>query len=176
MRTMASAVLLAAVTLTVPVLASADAAPGRIRVETPALRLAPGELVEIWVEVRVDPSLQVMANPASGDWLVPLELRWDVPEGWEIGPVSYPVGLPHTVEGTEETLLTYEGTVLLCVPIRATTCPRPGPFVLRGELSYQGCTRHACLIPDAVPVQLRGEIRPTEPVEAGGLAGFQPRV
>ncbi len=130
-----------------------------VHVIVPEFRIAAGEEVEIWVEIRIDPELRVMANPASEEWLQPLQLTLTGPNGWSVGPVSYPDGRDYAIDGMDVPMRTYGDSVLLTVRVRAPFGARPETVGLRGELSYQGCRRHACLVPSSVPVEIRGEVR-----------------
>jgi len=137
-----------------------EAADAIVAVASPAdLVLRPGQTVRARVHVTIDPAHHVMANPASEEYFVPLSLEISSSGPLVAGPTIYPAGVPFEVDGMEKPLATYEGAIVLTVPVTAAPDATPGRFALEGTLAYQACGRHACLIPSALPVRLEVEIR-----------------
>ena len=101
------------------------------------------------VSITVADGFHVQANPASGEFLVPLTLELDPQEGLNIGRPAYPAGTAYRLEGTDSDLMTYEGTFAVKIPIKVA---RSGRFDMKGKLSFQACDSKRCLIPSSVPV------------------------
>lgn len=135
--------------------AETPSAPRIVTVSVPShLVVAPGETVRASLSVSIDPAHHVMANPASADYFVPLELELASLPDVEVGAVEYPEGIAFVVDGLDDPIETYEREIVLTVPVTAGAGAAPGPRTLGGILRYQGCSRHACLIPSSVPVAL----------------------
>ncbi len=96
----------------------------------------------------------VQANPASGDFFVPVELDLKAAGGVSPGKPVYPPGTPYRLPGTADDLMTYEGTFEIVLPLRAGASARQGNHVLKGSLRYQACDARSCLFPASVPVTL----------------------
>ena len=77
----------------------------------PPVVVAPGATGEGTVQVTVAPGFHIQANPASGPFLIPASLalrhRGD---GIRLRRPIYPPGEPYRLQGTENDLMTYEGT------------------------------------------------------------------
>jgi DsbC/DsbD-like thiol-disulfide interchange protein len=129
--------------------------PPVVAVEEPALvSVAAGGATEARITVMVASGYHVQANPASDQFLVPLQLELKSTGGVRPEQPHYPPGQPYQLEGAANDLLTYGGTVELVVPLRASPSARPGHRVLQGTLRYQACDTRACLFPAAVPVSV----------------------
>ena len=134
-------------------------APDVLSVTVPAdLAVPRGGTVHAAVGVRVDASYHVMANPASADYFVPLRLELAPAENLEVGATIYPEGIPFSVNGIADPISTYENEVVLTVPLTAAAEAPSGRRTLVGNLYYQACSQHACLIPSSMPVKLEVEI------------------
>lgn len=120
--------------------------------EIPDLSMTPGSTAVVEIPVTVAEGYHVQANPASGEFLIPLQLDLDAVEGIEVGTPTYPVGVPHRLEGSEDVLSTYEGTFRVAVPIKTS---RTGTIDVRGTLQFQACDARRCLFPASVPVVLK---------------------
>ena len=119
-----------------------------------ALPIAPGGSAERCLKVVVSPGYHVQANPASDEFLIPLQLEIEPRDGLRTGDPTYPPGQPHRLEGTDADLLIYEGTFEVLMPIMAEVSAVPGEYVLDGSLRYQACDSRSCLPPTSVPVEI----------------------
>ncbi len=80
---------------------------------------------------------------APGDSGAAPQVEWELPPGFEPGPIQWP--LPHSLK-SEGDLFTnvYEGEVLLPVEIRPPAKLPPGPFTLKARLKWYVCAE-TCL-------------------------------
>jgi hypothetical protein len=120
--------------------------------ETTAASVEVGDSSELRLLVRVAAGHRVQANPASNEFLVPLEIRFEDGDGLVLGQPVYPEALPYRLEGTEEDLRTYAGEFEIVVPILATDEVSPGSHHLSGELHFQACNSRMCLFPASIAV------------------------
>ena len=113
-----------------------------------------GEKARVTVAVRVADGHRVQANPASNEFLVPLELEFEEVEGLEFGEPIYPDGEPYLLEGDDEFLSTYVDEFLITVEVAAAAGVAPGEYRVSGQLRFQACNSRMCLFPSSVPVEL----------------------
>lgn len=113
-----------------------------------------GGTAEARVTVLVKDGYHVQANPASGDFLVPLRLELRTREGVRPGRPIYPPGQAYRLPGMESDWMTYEGRVEIVVPLVVDASARSGPRSLAGVLHYQACDARTCLFPASVPISL----------------------
>jgi hypothetical protein len=114
----------------------------------PDVSLHHGETTSVAVSITVADGYHVQANPASGEFLVPLELQLDPVEGLGFGAAEYPKATPYRLENSEDILKTYEGTFAVNVPITAL---KAGALDVSGKVRYQACDSKRCLFPSTVP-------------------------
>ena len=119
-----------------------------------ALSIVPGGSAAGRLSVVVSPGYHVQANPASDEFLIPLQLEIQPRDGLRTGDPTYPPGQPHRLEGTDSDLWIYTGTFELLLPIMAAPSAVPGEYVLDGSLRYQACDSRSCLAPTSVPVEI----------------------
>ncbi len=119
-----------------------------------ALAIVPGGSAESRLRVVVAPGYHVQANPASDEFLIPLQLAIQPRDGLRTGAPTYPPGQPHRLEGTDSDLWIYDGAFELVLPILAAPSASPGEYVLEGSLRYQACDARSCLVPTSVPVEI----------------------
>lgn len=126
--------------------------------EITPVQAQPGDTVEVPVRVTVAPGHHIQANPASSEFLVPMELSFDTACGLSVVSVAYPEASRYRLEGADEDLLTCHGTVVVTVRIAVAASAPPGECKLPGTLSYQACTSRMCLFPASVPVVIPVEV------------------
>jgi hypothetical protein len=97
----------------------------------------------------------IQSNPASNEFLVPAELRFEDADGIQIGAPSYPGGHPYRLEGAEDDLMTYNGTVSITIYVKASAGAFDGERVVNGSLDYQACDSRRCFFPTSVPVAFK---------------------
>jgi len=113
-----------------------------------------GGTTTVPVPVVVAEGFHVQANPASLEYLIPLELELRLAEpdslvSWR--PV-YPDPVVWRLEGTEDSYLTYAGGFTVGVAVSPAPAAPPGERRFAGTLRYQACDRRRCYAPATVPV------------------------
>ena len=122
--------------------------------EVEAVTLASGDEATVAVPVQVAEGHRVQANPASSEFLVPLQLEIDKVDGLDFGEPSYPMGEPYLLEGEDEPLSTYVGEFEVVVRVAAVEDAAPGEYWASGKLHFQACNSRMCLFPSSVPFEL----------------------
>ena len=88
----------------------------------------------------------------------PLTLELESENDLKIDVVRYPPGETYRLKGTDQDLLTYEGTFKVPVSIRASVSAKTGTSEARGRLRYQACNDRACLAPATLGFDLEAQI------------------
>jgi len=123
--------------------------------EVAPVQVSVGSATSVRVPVEVASGFRVQANPASNQFLVPLELALEAVDGVEIGDPVYPEGQPYRLQGTDEDLSTYQGDIEIVVALTVPDSAPVAEHVVTGELRFQACNSKVCLFPSSVPVTLR---------------------
>lgn len=127
-------------------------APVTVRLVTDASAIAPGSPFFLGVEIETRAGWHVYwKNP--GDAGLSTDLAFEVPEGFEVGPVRYPV--PETfVQPGDITGYGYSRPVVLFAEITAPTTLAPGDEVPIGVTADWLSCKHVC-IPGHVTLETR---------------------
>lgn len=176
MTTMQAILLAALLSL---VLVPALGAQGILRPEKAAVDLLadrtayqPGDTVRLATLMTIEEGWHTNSHEPTYDWLIPTELTFTLPEGWDEVSVTYPDGAMKSFEFTEEPISVYDGVVriLASVPVPANaTDPVPVGVAVR----YQACDHSSCLPPVTTEAELEltlgpgGEPANVEIFEAG---------
>ena len=123
--------------------------------ELAPIRIADGASETINFEIQVAEGHRVQANPASSEFLVPLEIVIEDRDGLVFGPPTYPDPELYLLEGEDEPLLTYAGSFKVVVPVALEEDAAPGELTVPAELRYQACNTRMCLFPESIEVALR---------------------
>ena len=141
-------------------------APARGNAITPELivngRAVPGGTAELAIFMRVKPGWHgYWLNP--GDAGLPMSVEWQLPEGWSVGPLRYPVPHRLLVSGIVNYVYEDDYAVLtaLKVPAGAT-----GTHRIAAKMRWLACTDKIC-----VPEQGEAEVE----VATGGMAASDGR-
>ena len=126
-----------------------------VTVSSPALvTIAQGGEGQARVSVIVADGFHVQANPASAEFLIPLQLQLRAKGGVRATIPDYPPGEPYRLQGMPSELMTYYGTFEIVVHVNAENSAQPGDRTLRGVLRYQACDDRSCRIPASVQVSV----------------------
>lgn len=107
---------------------------------------APGSAARLAVRLTIEPGWHVNSNKPPLEYLIPTAVVFEPPAGWAQPEMTYPPGKPFKLEGSEDTLLVYDGTTTflgsVTVPVAAL-----GEAVLPAVVTYQACDDKGCLAP-----------------------------
>jgi len=77
-----------------------------------------------------------------------------VPEGVRPGRLTWPPVTPFRIQGLEEELLVYDGTIEVLVPLEFTLPRNSGVVRLGISVTFQTCNATECLPPNAISLSL----------------------
>ncbi len=132
-----------------PLLGWGAEAPFTVRIETAPRQLAPGSEGLITVAFSISPDHYLYAHKTT---IAPGEVP-----GLSFGDPVKPAGKEKT-DPFMGTVSIYEGTVVLELPVRTTPDARPGARRIPLTVTYQGCTREMCFLPEQKTLQADLEI------------------
>jgi len=111
--------------------------------------VARGMSFQLAVVLKIRPGFHINAHEVSADYLIPTELRAEVPPAdFRAEEVLYPKGTLQTFAFSKnKPLNVYTGTVTLRLPLAALPGAPLGPLALKMKVRYQACSTEICLPP-----------------------------
>lgn len=112
-----------------------------------------GKEMQIAVVMKIRDGYHVNARQPTFDYLIPTDLKAEMPAGFKAGEVSYPKGTLHRFNFTKDKPLNvYTETVVLRLPITVEANAPLGKQHIALKLHYQACSTDVCLPPATLPV------------------------
>jgi DsbC/DsbD-like thiol-disulfide interchange protein len=110
--------------------------------------VARGMAFQVAVVLKIRPGFHVNAREVSADYLIPTDLRAEVPAGFKLADVVYPKGTLQTFTFSKtKPLNVYTDTVTVRLPLTVLSSAPTGPQHLTMKLRYQACSTEICLPP-----------------------------
>jgi len=110
--------------------------------------VARGMAFQIAVVMKIRPGFHVNAREVTFDYLIPTELRADVPAGFKSDNVIYPKGTEQAFSFSKDKKLNvYTDTVILRLRLTVLKDAPLGLQHLALKLRYQACSAEICLPP-----------------------------
>ena len=121
-------------------------------------RVSVGGDAEVTITLHIAHGYHVMSDHPSKPLYIPTSLRVasKPPVTW--GSPVYPS--PHDFRLLDETITTFEGDVVVRVPVQVAGDAVPGVYVSQATLSYQSCTTANCLFPVTRALSVQLEVVP----------------
>jgi DsbC/DsbD-like thiol-disulfide interchange protein len=111
-------------------------------------------LVKAAVIAQIASGFHLNDNRPTLDYLIPTEVKIEVPKELSLEKMVYPKGQPMRFAFSDIPLSVYAGTLDIGVVLRVGRKVVPGVYTLQGQFAYQACNDHACLPPTSVPLTL----------------------
>lgn len=110
--------------------------------------VARGMSFQVAVVMKIRPGFHVNAREVSADYLIPTDLRAELPAGFKLDAIVYPKGTLQTFSFSKnKPLNVYSGSVTIRVPLTVLASAPLGPQHLSMKLHYQACSNEICLPP-----------------------------
>jgi thiol:disulfide interchange protein DsbD len=107
-----------------------------------------GMSLQVAVVLKIKPGFHVNAREVSADYLIPTEVRPEVPAGFKLGEVIYPKGTLQSFAFSKSTKLNvYTDTVTVLLPLTVLPNAPLGAQHLALKVKYQACSQEICLPP-----------------------------
>jgi DsbC/DsbD-like thiol-disulfide interchange protein len=117
-------------------------------------------VVKAAVVARIASGFHLNDNHPTLDYLIPTELKIEVPKEMSLEKVVYPKGEPVRFAFSDLPLSVYQGTLDIGVVLRVGRKVVPGVYTLQGKFAYQACNDHACFPPTSVPLTVAVKVVP----------------
>jgi hypothetical protein len=114
--------------------------------------VARGSAFQLAVVLKIRNGFHINARQTSADYLIPTDLRPDVPAGFKPGDIAYPKGELHTFSFSKKPLNVYEDKVIIRMVLSALPDAPLGAQHIPLKLHYQACSNEVCLPPVTVDV------------------------
>lgn len=110
--------------------------------------VARGMDLDVAVVLKIKPGFHINARKVTAEYLIPTDLRLDVPAGFKLTNVIYPEGTLQTFAFSKNKQLNvYTDTVLIRLPLLVLDNAPLGPLHVPMKLRYQACSTEICLPP-----------------------------
>ena len=110
--------------------------------------VARGMSFQVAVVLKIRPGFHVNAREVTEDYLIPTDLRAELPAGFKLGTVAYPKGTLQTFTFSKNKKLNvYSGNVTILLPLIVLPTAPLGPQHIPMKLRYQACSTEICLPP-----------------------------
>jgi len=110
--------------------------------------VARGMAFQVAVVLKIRPGFHVNAREVSAEYLIPTEIRAEVPAGFKASDVIYPKGTLQTFSfSKDKPLNVYTDSVTVRLPLTALPNAPLGAQHLAMKLRYQACSMEICLPP-----------------------------
>jgi hypothetical protein len=130
-------------------------------VKAPSVSIAPVPLVTapraaqtmVDLNFRVARGFHINSNTPRSEFLIPTNLRMDLPTDIILGKIEYPAGQDLAFPfSPDEKLNVYNGDFTITVAVHPLHAVVPGKYVMHGLLRYQACDNAQCFPPKTLPV------------------------
>jgi hypothetical protein len=110
--------------------------------------VARGMAFQVAVVLKIRPGFHINAREVTYDYLIPTDLKADVPAGFKMADVIYPKGMLQTFTfAKDKPLNVYSDSVTVRLPLTALPDAPLGAQHLAMKLRYQACSTEICLPP-----------------------------
>ena len=114
--------------------------------------VARGSDFQLAVVLKIRNGFHINARQTSADYLIPTDLRPDLPAGFKQGDVSYPKGELRTFSFSKKPLNVYEDKAVIRMALTALPNATLGAQHIPLKLHYQACSNEVCLPPVTIDV------------------------
>jgi hypothetical protein len=102
---------------------------------------------------RVASGFHINSNTPKSEFLIPTNLKMDLPTDIILGKIEYPAGKDLTFPfSPDQKLNVYSGDFTVAVGVHPLLSVTPGKYVMHGVLRYQACDNAQCFPPKTLPV------------------------
>jgi hypothetical protein len=110
--------------------------------------VARGMSMQVAIVMKIRPGFHVNAREVTEDYLIPTDLRVELPAGFKMGTVAYPKGTLQTFAFSKDKKLNvYTDTVVIKMPLTVLASAPLGAQHLPLKLHFQACSNEICLPP-----------------------------
>jgi suppressor for copper-sensitivity B len=120
----------------------------------------PGSTAQAAALVTIEPEWHVNSNKPTFDYLIPTELKLELPQGWPLAEVQYPQHEMQKFAFADEKLAVYDGDVVILARFAVPEAAKTGTVPVVAKLRYQACNDSQCLPPVTTEAKLDLKVGP----------------
>jgi thiol:disulfide interchange protein len=120
----------------------------------------PGSTAQVAALVTIEPEWHVNSNKPTFDYLIPTELKLELPQGWPLAEVQYPQHEMQKFAFADEKLAVYDGDVVILARFKVPGAAKNGTVPVVAKLRYQACNDSQCLPPVTTEAKLDLKVGP----------------
>jgi len=124
----------------------------------PDVVIKAGKTNNVDIPFQIKYGYHIQADTVNDPNLIAAELTFENIEGIHPGKLDYPEYHEFQLNGTDEKLLVFDGSIIIKVEISASATLAKGHYLLPGSLYYQACDSARCLFPRRVNFKLPIEV------------------
>jgi hypothetical protein len=114
---------------------------------------------------RVARGFHINSNTPKSEFLIPTNLKMDLPTDIVLGKIEYPAGQDVSFPfSPDEALNVYTGDFTIALAVHPLHSVVPGKYVMHGVLRYQACDNAQCFPPKTLPVSFDVKVVKEKPV------------
>src|SRR5947209_15073439 len=140
--------------------------------KAPSVILAPVPLVTarrttqtmVSLNFRVAGGFHINSNAPKSEFLIPTQLKMDVPTDIVLGKIEYPKGKDVAFPfSPDEKLNVYSGDFAINLAVHPLKSVVPEKYVMHGVLRYQACDNAQCFPPKTLPLKFEIKVIKEKP-------------
>lgn len=108
--------------------------------------VARGGTVKGHIVLSIPEGLHVNSNKPNSEYAIPTSVRI-TPEGFRVGPITYPDGTNRKFQFSEIELNVYEGEIIIPFTVTIPKAFRGKTLSVKAVVRYQACTDEVCYPP-----------------------------
>jgi DsbC/DsbD-like thiol-disulfide interchange protein len=106
-----------------------------------------GRLISAALIIDIPPGYHLNAHEPISRFALPTKIEVQVPDGYKIGPISYPRAVVRKFSFTDERLGVYEKQAVIRFSLRIPSNEQQRTTTVKAILSYQSCSNEVCFPP-----------------------------
>jgi thiol:disulfide interchange protein len=119
-----------------------------------------GSPAQVAALVTIEPGWHVNSHKPTFDYLIPTELKLELPGGWPLAEVQYPRHEMQKFAFADEKLAVYDGDVVILARFEVPDAAKKGTAPVVAKLRYQACNDSQCLPPVTTEAKLELRVGP----------------
>jgi len=147
-----------------PMMAESPSQSAVLKVHTAASqdKIVSGQEFYLAIVLNIAPGLHINSDQPLGEFFIPTKVTFESQTGFSFGMPIFPQAAMKLFSFSEDKLSIFEGETVIVVPISTSPDLELSEKVIKGHVSYQGCTDTMCFAPEEMNFEI------TLPVVAEG--------
>ncbi|KIX15396.1 protein-disulfide reductase DsbD domain-containing protein [Dethiosulfatarculus sandiegensis] len=115
----------------------------------------PGKAYPLALALNIKRGVHINSLKPKDPDLVPTALKFSQVKGINLALPVFPEPVSHKPDFMEKPVLSYSGRVLVMTEVEFDPDLKPGEYLVRGNLFFQGCDDQMCFMPQARDFEVR---------------------